>query len=120
VIGLSGKTLAYLGDSVYELSIRYYLIGSGMVSPNNLDKNAKKWTSAEGQTKAYELFKSELSEEELTYFKKGRNASNKRKSPAFDQSTYQTATGIESLFGYLYLTKQHERIGTLISKIFQV
>jgi ribonuclease-3 family protein len=119
MVPYNGLTLAYIGDGVYELAIRKMLLENGKTKIQNLHQAAIKYTSASGQTKAYFAIESILSEEEVMYFKKGRNTNTGRKPKNATQSEYQTATGLESLFGYLEITNQHERIDELIKVIFQ-
>ena len=114
---LNGATLAYIGDAIYELEIRNYFIQTGLKKVDNLHKEVVKYTSANGQLKAINIIFDDLTEEEVLYFKKGRNHSSMRRARNTDLATYQKATGLESLFGYLYLAKKSERISELIKKI---
>jgi len=97
--------LAYLGDSVYEVYIREFLINKGIVKINELQEEAVKYVSALGQDKflTYLLNNNILTEEEEDIVKRGRN--NKRKFHPKNTSVivYKMATGFECLIGYLYL-----------------
>jgi len=101
---LNGLTLAYLGDSYYELSIRKYLIEKKLTDVNDLHKEAIKFTSAIAQAKIINDFieKKVLSLEEEDLFKRGRNASGRGRKNV-DAKTYSHATGFEALIGSLFL-----------------
>ena len=113
----SGLTLAYLGDAVYELLIRKHLIAQGQTKVDNLHQLAVAYTNAEGQAQAYFKVEPFLSEEERNIYKRGRNAKSDRKAKSASLTEYRQATGLEALFGELYLTNQHERIDELMSII---
>lgn len=113
----NGVTLAYLGDAYYELLIRESLLQRGLVKVENLHNAAVKYTSAAGQKKALDVIFDELTEEEINYFKRGRNQNTNRKARNADLATYKQATGFEALFGHLYLTKQFSRIDELLDQI---
>ena len=108
--------LAYLGDSVYELEIRNYFIKKGINKVNNLQKKALEYVSAKNQCKYinYLMDNNILSEEELDYVKRGRNAKVFSHPKNTDIVTYKWATALECLFGYLYLKKDFNRIDFLI------
>lgn len=111
--------LAYLGDSVYELEIRNYFIEKGVQKVNNLQKKALDYVSAKNQCKYINYFidNNILTEEELDYVKRGRNAKVFSHPKNTDIVTYKWATALECLFGYLYLKKDIERINYLIKLI---
>jgi ribonuclease-3 family protein len=111
---LSGTTLAYMGDAVYEVLIREYLLQQGFQKVDHLHKEAIQYTSAVGQKKALDAIKDILSEKEMAIYKRGRNASSSRKAKNADIITYREATGLEALFGYLYLEEQKDRINALL------
>ena len=119
MIQLNGTTLAYIGDAVYELMIREALIEQGFHKVENLHKEAIKYVSAKGQMAALDILYDQLTEEEITYFKRGRNASSYRKPKNTDMAVYKQATGFEALIGYLYITKQEERLKTLMNQIIK-
>lgn len=116
---LSGVTLAYMGDAIYEVLIREMLLKKGMQKVDNLHKNAIKYTSAVGQNKAVELILESLTEEELSIYKRGRNASGERKAKNASVMEYRKATGLEALFGFLYLEKRFQRIYELLEEIMK-
>ena len=104
--------LAYLGDSVFEIMIRKYLINQGINKVNILQKEAIKYVSAKGQcnfvTKLIE--ENKLSSEELEIFYRGRNHKTNSHPKNTDIVTYKYATGFEAIIGYLYLKKDYKRI----------
>ncbi|PRY82360.1 Mini-ribonuclease 3 [Alkalibacterium olivapovliticus] len=112
---INGLALAYVGDAIYELRIREYLIGQGQTKPNILHTRATTYVSAKAQ--AYlidQLLEAEkLTEEELDFFKRGRNAKSYSKAKNTDAKTYSFSTGFEAIMGYLHLAKQSERLNEL-------
>lgn len=115
---LNGLALAYIGDAIYELEIRSYLLKKGETKPQHLHRLATEYVSARAQAKIAKYFQEAelLTEEELTYFKRGRNSKINTKAKNTDIHRYLQATGFEALMGYLYLTKQEERLEELIQK----
>lgn len=113
---LNGLALAYIGDGVYELAIREYLLKAGQTKPNQLHQKATRYVSARAQAKIINYFLEEdlLNEEEMTYYKRGRNSKINTRAKNTDIQTYLQATGFESLIGYLYLTKESERLAEVI------
>ena len=118
-MNLSGTTLAYIGDAVYEVIVRETLIKNGFQKVDNLHKEAIKYTSAVGQKEAIEKILPLLTEEETTIFKRGRNSSTNRKAKNASIEEYRKATGFESLIGYLYLSKQRDRLSELMNHIIK-
>jgi ribonuclease-3 family protein len=116
---LSGNTLAYLGDSVFELAVREYLISKGVTRVDDLHKQAIVYTSANGQMNAFDLLEPNLTEQELNIFKRGRNGESTRKPKNASLATYQKATGFEARVGYLYLEKEHERLQEIFHFVFE-
>lgn len=118
---LNGLALAYMGDGIYEMYIRHYLLEQGDTKPNQLHRKATKFVSAKAQARLIQKMVDEsvIKEEEVTYFKRGRNAKSHTKAKNVDVATYNKSTGFEALFGYLYLTKQQERLKELIEWCIQ-
>ena len=102
---LNGVALAYLGDVYYELGIREYLLNTGITKVNNLHKKAILYTSGTAQASIIRSLLEDnlLSEDEINYYKKGRNASGPGRKN-IDMSLYHQSTGFEAMMGYLYLT----------------
>ena len=107
---LSPLQLAYIGDAVYEIVVRTYLIKKNNISVNELHKAAIKFVKAGAQAEIVHFLKNELSEEEWTIVKRGRNAKSATVPKNANLSDYRYATGFEALIGFLYLTGKHERI----------
>ena len=114
--------LAYLGDAVYELKIREYLLSTGNNKVNKLQNMAMNYVTAKNQCKFVNYFidNNILTEEEIDYIKRGRNANTYSHPKNTDIVTYKWATGFECLFGYLYLEKKEERMDELINIILEV
>ncbi|OJF91754.1 Mini-ribonuclease 3 [Alkalibacterium sp. 20] len=114
---LNGLALAYMGDAVYEQAVREHLIYTGKTKPNRLHVSATTYVSANAQ--AYLVGKimeqDLLTEEETTYYKRGRNAKSYSKAKNTDSRTYSQSTGFEALIGFLYLTDQTERLHELMT-----
>ena len=114
--------LAYLGDAVYELYIRNFLINKGIYKVNNLQKESLNYVTAKAQSKFIEnlLDNDLLKEDELDIVKRGRNAKVYSHPKNTDILTYKHATSLECLFGYLYLLKKYDRIDELLKIILEV
>ncbi len=112
-------TLAYLGDSIYELYVREKLIKDGIVKVNLLSKEAINYVSAKAQAKFLLLLINNdiLSEDEISVVKRARNHKGKSNPKNTDVLTYKHATGLEALIGYLYLENKKERIDELMNHI---
>ena len=113
---LNGLALAYVGDAIYEIYIRDYLVDQGQTKPNTLHRMATHYVSAKAQAFLIQGMLEEklLNEAEETMYKRGRNAKSHTSAKNADITTYRVATGFESLMGYLHLTKQTERLEELI------
>ena len=118
----NGDSLAYLGDAIYELRIREYLLGTGYQDVNKLHRIAVKYTSGEAQAKIVDyLIKNELlTEEEITYFKRGRNSNHSKNRRSISVISYKKATGFEAMIGYLYLSNQVERLNEILQLIIKI
>ena len=112
-------TLAYLGDSVYEVYIREYLISKGIVYVVDLQKEAIKYVSAKSQAKIldYLVNNNYLSKEEVNIVKRGRNYKRDSHPKNTDIITYKKSTGFECLIGYLYLSKNINRLDEIMNII---
>ncbi|MBO0470309.1 Mini-ribonuclease 3 [Enterococcus sp. DIV0242_7C1] len=113
---LNGLALAYVGDAIYEIYIRDYLVEQGQTKPNTLHRMATHYVSAKAQAFLIQAMLEEklLNETEETMYKRGRNTKSHTSAKNADITTYRIATGFESLMGYLHLTKQTERLEELI------
>ena len=109
---LNGLTLAYMGDAVYEIYIRSYVISLGYSKVNDLHKRVIKFTSGNAQASLmhYLLEIEFLTEEEINIFKRGRNSHVHTVRKNMNIQDNLDATGFEALIGYLYLQENIERI----------
>lgn len=118
-LNLNPLVLAYLGDSIYEVYIRKYLIDKGNIKVNELQKAATKFVSAKSQASLLnKLMESDiLKPSELDIIRRGRNAKSHKAPKNTDIVTYKLATGFETLIGYLYLENNITRIDEIIKEI---
>lgn len=114
---LSPLNLAFIGDCVYEMLVRETLVCNANRPVNDLHHESVKYVSAKAQTEAFSKIKDVLTEDELAQFKRGRNAKVGHSPKSATDAEYHTATGVESLFGYLYLNENIERIKELFKMI---
>lgn len=110
----SPLALAYIGDGVYEVFVRTYVIEKGNTSVNKMHKMSKNLVCATAQEQIYREIEPILTEEELQVIKRGRNAKSASSPKHADIRTYRCATGFEALIGYLYIDGQINRIKELI------
>ena len=113
--------LAYLGDAIYEVYVRKYLIDNKIVKVKELQAESIKYVSASNQAKYLkELIEKELlSEEELQIVITARNHKNNHKPKNCDIITYKYATGLEALIGYLYFKNNKDRLEEIMSYILK-
>ena len=116
---LSPLTLAFLGDCVYEMLVREALVREANRPASELHARKVKYVNASAQTKAFKKIESLLTENELSVFKRGRNAHTSHTPKNMSNAEYHTATGFESLFGYLHLCGSVERINELFNVIWE-
>ena len=112
----SPLVLAYMGDAVYEKYIREYVIRQGLCKNGLLHKKSIKYVSAKAQCEILKRIEPELTEEELDVVRRGRNSNPHSTAKNADVVEYKYATGFEALIGYLYLTKQEERLEEILKK----
>lgn len=110
---ISAPALAYLGDSVIELCVREHLVDTGLSTSAHLNAAALDYVRAPMQAEAMKKLLPVLTEEEAAYFRRGRNIGHSNVPKKATVSEYRAATGMETLFGYLHLTGQKERINEL-------
>ena len=110
----SPLTLAYIGDSIYDLIIKSLVVNRGNKQVNKLHQETSSLVQAQAQSKMMREIQNHLTEEEHAIYKRGRNS--KTVSPAKNQTItdYRRATGFEALCGYLYLKNDLERLLKLI------
>ena len=107
---------AYVGDSVYELYIRTHLTNTTKLKPHKLHIESIKYVKAGAQAKILEKLMAELTEQEKEIVKRGRNAENHHLPKNATVQEYMYSTAFEALIGYLYLTKQDERLKEILEK----
>ena len=112
---LNGQTLAYLGDAVYEVIIRRHLVRGGIVKPQVLQREATHYVSAKAQAALVTKMQDEemLTDDELTAFRRGRNAKSHTKSKHTSLKSYQLSTGFEAMIGYLNLLNKNDLVQEL-------
>lgn len=118
VKSLSAGTLAFVGDAVFGLMVREKLAETNRPL-GELHKKSVEYVNANAQAEAFEVIRCDLSEEELTAFKHGRNLHTNNIPKSSTLAQYHTATGLEALFGYLYLSGKRERADELFKKIWE-
>ena len=107
---ISPLTWAYIGDAVYELYVRDYLIKNTNLKPHRLHIETIKYVKASAQAKILEKIEKNLTEEEKKVVKRGRNTKTHSAPKNADLTDYMYATALEALIGYLYVTEQRERL----------
>ncbi|QHW35173.1 ribonuclease III [Paenibacillus rhizovicinus] len=110
--------LAYIGDAVYEVLVRQYLISLPNHKPHHLHKQATQFVSAKAQFLILEKWRPHLSEEEADIVRRGRNAKSGTMPKNADPAHYKQATALECLVGYLYYGKQVGRLRELMAIAF--
>lgn len=112
---LSPLTWAYIGDCVYELYIRTKLVNETKLKPHELHINAIKYVKASAQAEILKNIYDYLNDEEKNIVRRGRNAENHHVPKNSNPQEYAYATAFEALIGYLFLTKQNERLKYLLN-----
>lgn len=110
----SPLTLAYIGDAIYDLVIRTIVVERGNQSAKGLHKTTIKYVNAKVQAKMIDALETELTEDEMAVYHRGRNAKSYTAAKNASIIEYRKATGLEALMGYLYLQGQTDRMLTLI------
>lgn len=106
----SPLALAYMGDSIFDICVRTYILKQANTTPNKLHNKAKNYVNATSQSKMYKYIIEKVSEEECSVLKRGRNANSNSFAKNSTIADYKNATGLEALFGYLYLKGDNKRI----------
>ena len=118
ISGMSGVTLAYIGDAVIELLIREALIRFGVTDTGRLSAAAQKLVCAKTQSEIVEALLPSLSEEEAAAYRLGRNHHISSKPKKATVAEYSRATGLEAVFGYLHISGNAERVRALFSAAY--
>lgn len=116
---LTGNSLSYLGDAVFTLRVREYFLNNHYQSPKSLQKLCNNYNSAAGQRKIYErlLENNFFNQDEIDIFKRGRNDIHHIPKNS-DLLSYETASGLEAICGYLYLTDKN-RLEEFFLEVFK-
>lgn len=112
----AGLTLAYIGDAIYEVKIREYVLSLGYTKVNDLHKHVINYTKGESQAKVmrFMLENNMLSDLEIDIFKRGRNSSVSTQRKHISRADYLEGTGFEALIGYHYLNGNIKRIDEIV------
>ena len=116
---ISTLGLAHLGDGVFELMVRSWLCLHGNATSKGLHRDTVRYVAAPAQAKAVEKILPLLSEEEGDVFRRGRNTSPHSVPQNASRADYQAATGLEALFGWLWLQGRTERLNELFAVMME-
>ena len=119
LLGLSSLGLAHLGDGVFELMVRSWLCLRGKLTPGALHRSALDYVAAPRQAALLEKLLPVLRPEETQVFKRGRNANPHSHPRGATRREYQVATGLEALFGWLYLRGETGRLNELFEMMME-
>ena len=119
LLSLSTLGLAHLGDGVYEVMVRSWLVLHGKAKARDLHRATVKYVAAPAQAEQFERIQPCLTDEEADVFRRGRNTAPHSIPKAASRAQYQTATGLEALFGWLYLQGRTERLNELYATMME-
>ncbi|MCI9567686.1 MAG: ribonuclease III [Lawsonibacter sp.] len=119
LLSLSTLGLAHLGDGVFEVMVRSWLILHGKAKAKDLHRATVQYVAAPAQAERFTRIQPLLTEEEADVFRRGRNTAPHSIPKAASRAQYQTATGLEALFGWLYLQGRTERLNELFSVMME-
>jgi ribonuclease-3 family protein len=119
LLALSSLGLAHLGDSVFEVMVRSWLCLHGKARPKQLHQATVEYVAAPAQAAAMERLLPFLSEEEADVFRRGRNSAPHYVPQSATRGEYQAATGLEALFGWLYLQGRTQRLNELFALVMR-
>lgn len=117
---MSPLTWAYIGDAVYEVYIRNYLVKTTNLKPNKLHKEAIKFVKAGAQSEILENLQEFLTDEEKEIVRRGRNSQNHHLPKNANLEEYTHSTAFEALIGYLYLKKEEKRLDDILQKVIEI
>ena len=112
--------LAYVGDTVYDLYVRAYLIHTHPETVHALHLLSAKMVCAQGQARAFFALEGELTQEELSVYRRGRNAHSGTVPKNANVADYRVATGLETLLGHLWVLGREERVDELMAVALRV
>ena len=119
LLNMSSLGFAYLGDAVYEVMVRAWLCLHGKLTPGRQHKAALAYVAAPRQAALLERILPLLTQEEAQVLKRGRNASPHSYPKGATRQEYLAATGLETLFGWLYLRGETDRLNTLFETMLE-
>ena len=117
---LSPLVYAYVGDALYEIYIRYYIVSKYKVKVNNMHKNSTKFVKASAQAQIVHALTDYFTEDEWKMIKKGRNHKTSTVAKNASITDYRYATGFECLLGYLFITKKYDRVEEIVIKAIEI
>ena len=112
--------LAYVGDTVYDLYVRAYLIHTHPETGHALHLLSARMVCAQGQARAFFALEGELTQEELSVYRRGRNAHSGTVPKNANVADYRVATGLETLLGHLWVLGREERIDQLMAVAIRI
>ncbi len=112
----SPLSLAYIGDSIYDLKVKNFVVSSGNMQPEKYHRIVTGIVSANSQSEFIKDYMDNLSEDELAVYKRARNSSPHTKAKNASLQDYLMATGFEAVLGFLYLSGQHDRLDEIITQ----
>jgi len=116
---VSNLGLAHIGDCVYELLVRSYIVCHGKQTNHGLHFATVELVKAPAQAKAMEILLPLLDDDEMQVYKRGRNTRVNSVPKNASMGDYHAATGLECLFGWLYLHARHQRINELFAAVME-
>ena len=119
VMMLNPLVWAYIGDAVYEVYVRSYVISEGKRNAGDLHRGSINFVKAEAQSDILETLLPKLTEEEQNIVRRGRNTKTTHVPKNAHVIDYRRATALEALIGYLYLMKRYERMDEIMGIIFE-
>ena len=120
LLNMSSLGLAHLGDGVFELMVRAWLCLHGKVKVKDLHRATVRYVAAPAQAAAMERLLPLLTDEEADVYRRGRNTAPHSVPRAATRAQYQSATGLEALFGWLYLRGRTDRLNELFEAIMDI
>ena len=120
ITAISNLGLAHMGDCVFEILCRSYLCAKGGKNVGNLHRDTINLVKAQSQAQFVDKLLPLLNEEELAYYRRGKNAHVHAVPKSCTPAEYAKATGLEALFGALYLAGQTERLNELFKTVMEV
>ena len=117
---MSPLTWAYVGDAVYELHVRNYLVNTTNLKPHKLHIESIKYVKAKAQANLLEKLEDFFTEEEKEIIRRGRNTKNHHLPKNAEINDYMYSTAFEALIGYLYLTKNEKRLNEILDKCIEI